>query len=99
MTNDDLDDLGYEKVQHSFDRGDYLDSTELKTVKKWLHSKEKEHKFLAACERASISSALEAKRAARQANLVAFLALVISVISAREHVGVLVESLCRYFGL
>ncbi len=93
MTNDDLDELGYEEVRHCFDRGDYYDLTELKAVEKWLRGREKEHQFIAACERASVSSALDAKRSARWAILVAFLALVISAINAREQVGALVDSI------
>ena len=93
---DDLDDLGYAEVRRHFDRGDYLDPSELKVVKKWLRRQEKEKEFIAACEHASISSALEARRAARRANLIAFLALLISAISAREHIGALVTSILGY---
>jgi hypothetical protein len=98
MTNDDLDDIEYEEVRHRFDRGDYHDPTELIDVKKWLRRQEKEQKFIAACERASISSALEAGRAARSANLVAFLALLISVISARDQISAFVELIRGYLG-
>jgi len=95
---DDLDDLGYAEVQHRFDRGDYIDPSELKVVKKWLRRQEKEQEFIAACERASISSAFEARGSARRANLIAFLALLISAISAREHIGDLVTSILGYLG-
>ena len=30
---DDLDELGYEEIKHRFDRGDYHDPTEIKSVK------------------------------------------------------------------
>jgi hypothetical protein len=95
---DDLDDLGYAEVRHRFDRGDYFDPSELKVVKTWLRRQEKEQEFIAACERASISSALEAGRAARRANLIAFLALLISTISTREHIGALVTTIIGFLG-
>ena len=35
---DELDELGHEGVRHRFDRGDYHDPTEIKSVKKWLRN-------------------------------------------------------------
>lgn len=93
---DDLDDLGYAEVRHRLDRGDYLDPPELKSVKKWLRRQEKEREFIVACERASISSALEAGRTARRANCIALSALLISAISACEHIGALLTSILGY---
>ena len=98
MTDTDLDEVGYAKVLHSFERGDYNDPAKLKAVKKWLRVKDKERDFLAACERASVSSALEAARAARRANIIAFLALVASAISARAELMILVRALLDSFG-
>ena len=95
---DDLDDFEYEEVRHRFERGDFHDLSEVKIVKKWLRRQEKEREFIVACERASISSAFEAGRAARRANLIAFLALLISVISAREHLGAFAASILGYLG-
>ncbi len=97
MTDTELDEIGDTEVRHRFDRGDYHDPEEVKTVKKWLRAKDKERDFLAACERASISSALEASRAARRANLIAFLALIISAISAREQVTAIVGTFLNWF--
>lgn len=48
---DDLDELGYEEIKHRFDRGDYHDPTEIKSVKKWLSNQEKEQEFIASCKR------------------------------------------------
>ncbi|MBV5267838.1 MAG: hypothetical protein JZU67_04920 [Burkholderiaceae bacterium] len=95
---DDLDELGYEEIKHRFDRGDYHDPTELKVVKRWLRKHEKEQEFIASCKRASISSALESGRAARQANLIAFSALLVSVIGARKEIFALIESIRAYSG-
>lgn len=97
MTDAELDEIGYADVLHRFERGDYHDPAELKTVKRWMGGKEKERKFLADCERASISVALVANRAAQRAGLIAFLALLISIISAREQVIAFVEAVLRSF--
>lgn len=97
MTDSDLDELGYDAVKQRFERGDYIDIVELATVKKWLRSRDKERELLAACERASISSALTAARAARRANLIAFLALVIATIAAREQVIAIASTIFAIF--
>lgn len=97
MTDAELDEIGYADVLHRFERGDYHDPAELKTVKRWMGGKDKERKFLADCERASISAALEANRAARRAGLIAFLALLISIVSAREQIIAFVEVVLRSF--
>ena len=87
---EDFDQLGYEEIKHRFDRGDYHDPTEIKSVRKWLRNQEKEQEFIASCKRASISAALDAQRAARHANLIAFLALLVSVIAAYEPIFALI---------
>jgi hypothetical protein len=97
MTDIELEDVGDTEVRHRFDRGDYRDPEEVKRVKKWLRAKDKERDFLAACERASMLSALEASRAARRANLIAFLALIISAISAREQLTAIVGAFLKSF--
>ncbi|MBK8525469.1 MAG: hypothetical protein IPL58_16420 [Betaproteobacteria bacterium] len=97
MTDAELEEIGYAEVLHRFERGDYHDPAELKTVKRWIGDKDRERKFLADCERASISAALEANRAARRAGLMAFLALLISTISAREQIIAFVEAVLRSF--
>ena len=38
---DDLDELGYEEIKHRFDRGDYHDPTEIKSVKNGCATKRK----------------------------------------------------------
>lgn len=95
MTDTDLEVIGYTEVRHRFDRGDYCDPTEITIVKKWLHAKDKERDFLAECERASISSALVANRSARRATLIAFLALVVSAISARDQILAITEIILK----
>lgn len=99
MTDAELEEIGYAEVLHRFERGDYHDPAELKTVKRWMGGKDKERKFLADCERASISAALEANRAARRAGLIAFLALLISTFSAREQIVAIIEATLRFFAL
>ena len=94
---DDLDELGYEEIKHRFDRGDYHDPTEIKSVKKWLRNQEKEQEFIASCKRASISAALDAHRAAWRANLMAFLALFVSFIAAHEPIFTLIERVLGHF--
>lgn len=79
VTDEDLDELGMPEVQHRRDRGDWIDATELKTVDSWLHRARKEKRFREACERASKAAALDAKRFAILSNLIAALALVVSV--------------------
>lgn len=97
MTPTELEDIGCVEVLHRFGRGDYHDPAELKIVKKWLKGKEKERKFLANCERASISAPLDANRAARRASLIALLALIISTFSARDQVIAFVEAAFHSF--
>lgn len=97
MTYAALEDIGYAEVLRRFERGDYPDPAELKVVKKWLKGKKKEQKFLADCERASISAPLYANRAARRANVIALVALIISTFSAREQVIAFVEAVSRFF--
>lgn len=89
MTDADLEEIGYAEIQHRFERGDYHEPDELKAVKKWLRAQVKERQLLAACERASISSALEAAQTARRANFIAILAVAISAIAAQEEIGAL----------
>jgi hypothetical protein len=93
MTDSDLDEIGYDEVQHRLDRGDYCDPEELKVVMKWMQGKVREKEFLAACERASLSSAFVANNAARRATLIAFLALIISVFNARDQILAVVSEL------
>ena len=97
MTDAELEAIGYAAARQRFERGDYCDPSELKYVKKWLHTKEKEQEFLAACQRASMSSALNADRAARRSSLIAILVLVISAIGAREQLGLFVRMVWDYF--
>jgi hypothetical protein len=93
MTDTDLDEIGYDEVRHRLNRGDYCDPEELKVVMKWLQGKVRERDFLADCERANLSSALVANNAARRATLIAFLALIISVLSARDQILAFVSEL------
>lgn len=96
MTDDigDLDGSEYEDVRMRFDRGDYVtDSSEWRAVKKWLREQEREREFIRRCERASISAALDARRAARWSLVIAILSLVISAISASDDVGASLRSL------
>lgn len=81
VTDEELDGLGLEKVQHQLDRGDWADADEIRKVKSWLTKAKRQREFLKKCERASVSSALDAKRRATWANVIAILALVVSVAS------------------
>lgn len=81
ITDEELDELGSAKVQHCFDRGDWVDKDEVRRVRYWLGKAKKQEEFLEKCQRASISSALDTKRLAILANVVALLALIVSVIS------------------
>ena len=98
ITNTHFDEIGHAEVQQCFERGDYNDPKELRAVKKWSEAKNKECEFLVACERASISSALDANKAAQRANLIAVLALVISAISAREQISAVLGTILNIFG-
>lgn len=86
MTLSELEELGEAEVRHRFERGDYCDRSEVSSIKRWLKRKEKEREFLAACERANISSALFASRSARRANLIATAAVIIAAIGAYEQI-------------
>jgi hypothetical protein len=99
MTDIEFEELGYAETQLRFERGDYCDPAELNSVKQWLQAKDKEQEFIAACQRASMSSALDANRTARLASLIAFFAFVVSVISAREQLGSFVGVILSLFGL
>jgi hypothetical protein len=97
MTDADFEEFGYAEIRHRFDRGDFHDLAELRAVEKWLRAKDKEREFLVACKHASMSSALEATRAARRANLIALFALALAAISAHDQVGVVVGSIMSTF--
>lgn len=96
MTDAELEEIGYAEVLHRFERGDYHAPEELKVVKKWMGGKDKKRKFLTDCERAS-TAALDANGAARWASLITFLALLISIFSAREQVIAFDETVFRSF--
>jgi len=93
----DFDVLGYEEVKKRFDRGDFIDASEVNAVKKWLRQEEKERNFYLACQRASISSALDASHAARRANLIAWIALFFSAIAASQQIEILISALFSMF--
>ena len=81
VTDEELDELGLTEVQHRFARGDWADTAEIRKVSSWLGRAKKQEEFLKKCERAGVSSALDTKRLAILANVVALLALIVSVIS------------------
>ena len=81
VTDEELDELGLTEVQHRFDRGDWAETDEIRSVSSWLGKAKKQEEFLKKCQRASVSSALDTKRLAILANVVALLALIVSVIS------------------
>lgn len=93
----DLDNCDYGKIKNKFDRGDYINQKEIKFVKNWLRAQEKEREFIAACERASISAALNASQSAKKANLVALFALLFSVIGAFENLKLLLSQIVSIF--
>ena len=81
ITNEELDSLGEAEVEHQLARGDWCDETELLIVKSWLRRAERKRKFQEKCERASVSSALDAKRLAILSTLVSLGALVVAIIA------------------
>lgn len=81
ITDDELDELGAAEVQNRLDRGDWIDASEIRTVNSWLRKAKKEQEYLRKCECAIVSSAFDAKRLSILANVIALLALVVSVIS------------------
>jgi len=81
ITNEELDALGESEVQHRLDRGDWCDQEELLLVRAWLRTAAKDRKFQERCVRASVSSALDAKRLAIAGNLIALAALVVAIIA------------------
>lgn len=93
MTDAELEEIGEAEIRHRVERGDYHAPAELSTVTKWLQRKDKEHDFLAACKRASVSSALDASRAARRANFIAIVAVVIAAIGAHEPIASLFSAI------
>lgn len=93
MTDSELEEIGEAEIRHRIERGDYHAPSESLAVKKWLRGKDKEREFFAACQRASISSALDASRAARRANLIAIAAFVIAAICAQEKIWSLIGAL------
>lgn len=93
MIETKLEEIGEAETRHRFERGDYHDPAELSVVRKWLKCKDKEHKFLADCKRASVSSALDASSAARRANFLAIVAVLISTISAHEQIASLLSAI------
>jgi hypothetical protein len=81
VTDAELECLGETEVKLRRDRGDWIDKTELRVVDSWLTQVAKEQKFREACERASRSAALDARRLAILSNVIAIGALVVSIIA------------------
>jgi hypothetical protein len=78
---DELEELEGDDLRHRLDRGDYIDPNIIKIVTRLLKKHEKERKFKESCEKASISAALKADKRSFIANIIAFLALLISIAS------------------
>jgi len=81
ITDEELDELGAAEVQNRLDRGDWIDTSEIRAVNSWLRKAKKEQEFLKKCERAAVSSAFNAKQLPVLTNVIALFALVVSVIS------------------
>lgn len=81
ITDDELDVLGFDEVKNRLDRGDWIDQVEIIAVNSWLKKAKNQQDFLQKCKRASMSSALDTKRLAIFANVIAALALVVSIIA------------------
>ena len=92
MTEPDLEEMGEAEVRHRFERGDYHDPSDVSSVKRWLLAKDKERAFAAACQRASVSAALNASRAARRANGIAIGAVIIAAVGAHEQVTSIIRA-------
>lgn len=99
MTESELDELGFDEVQKRLARGDYVaKSDELTIVTRWLKRENKERELIAKCERASISAALDASRAASRSNIIAVLALVIAAISGRNEIISTAKEIYNFVG-
>ena len=81
ITSDDLDELSQAEVQNRRDRGDWIDKAELRVVDSWLRKAAREQKFQEACERASHSAALDARRLAILGNCIAVVALLVAIVA------------------
>lgn len=81
ITDEELDELDEAEVKKRFDRGDWIDQSEIKKINSWLKKVKKKRGFLQECKDASISSARDVKRLSILANAIAVAALVISIIS------------------
>lgn len=89
MTENNLEELEESELRHRYDRGDYVDPSEIRLAKKLLNKFEKDRNFKVECENASIAAALNADKRARTSNVIAVIALVVSVTS-------LVWQICSY---
>jgi hypothetical protein len=81
FTDSELDEIGEEKVRNRLNRGDFCDPSEVLVVKRWLSHKDKERDFISRCERASLSSALNANNNARTANKIAIIAALFALLA------------------
>ncbi len=77
----DLEDLDEAELRNRYDRGDYIDSAEIRRVKRLLKKFEKDRRFQENCERASVSAALNADKRARTSTYISLLALALSIAS------------------
>ncbi len=84
-----LEELGSDEVRNRIARGDYVHPTELRAATNWLKAKDKDSDFLAECQRASISAALDATRLARRANYIAITAVMVAAMGAHEKIRAL----------
>ena len=97
MKNSEFELLSEVDLRKRYERGDYVTLQEQIVAKKWLARKVKDHKFLEACELASKSAALDARKTARRANMISSVSLFISCIAAKDQILSLVNFIINKF--
>lgn len=73
-----MEDLPEHDLRAKFERGDYHSADERARAQRLLRNFDTQREFEAKCERASKSAALDAKRSAAIANVIALVALAVA---------------------
>lgn len=77
----ELEELSEQELSDRYERGDFVAIDDLRFVRARLNKYAKEREFFEACEKASRSAALVAQRWSLIANIIAVLALTLSLVS------------------
>lgn len=82
MNEAEMSQLNETELRHRFERGDFHSESESVVAQRLLRAFEREAEFLAQCERADLSAALDTKKLAKTANQIAIFAAIMAAIAS-----------------